>query len=96
MTGFATSVFVFTIIIFYSSMQLMRLHQAGETLVTLSMRDSNFNDTYIVSSEEHGLKFAFALTAYDTNYDYVDESDYGSVSAKYAQWGIEGHSYTEQ
>ena len=55
--------------------------QNGETLVTLSMRDAYFTSDYIMSTETHGLKFAFALTAYDTATEFVDESDYGELSA---------------
>ena len=59
------------------------------------MRDSYFNDEFVMSTEEHGLRFAFALTAYDNQVEYIDESEYGYVSAKYATWGIEGHNYSD-
>ena len=45
------------------------------------MRDAYFTSDYIMSTETHGLKFAFALTAYDTATEFVDESDYGELSA---------------
>ena len=95
MTGLITTVLILTTITFYSSVQLLRLVQNGETLVTLSMRDTYFEDDFVMSSEEHKLKFAFALTAYDENVEYEDESEYGSISAKYATWGIVGHSYSD-
>ena len=59
------------------------------------MRDSYFEEDFVISSQEHGLKFAFALTAYDENVAWVDESEYGEIQAKYATWGIYGHSYSE-
>ena len=43
------------------------------------MRDSYFEDDFVISTQEHGLKFAFALTAYDENVDYIDESEYGEI-----------------
>ena len=94
-TGFVTSIIIVSIILFYAAMQLQRLMNNGETLVTLSMRDSYFNDDFVMSTEEHGLQFAFALTAYDNKVEFVDESEYGYVSAKYATWGLDGHSYSD-
>ena len=49
----------------------------------MSTRDSYFDSSFIMSTEEHGLKFAFAFTAYDDNVEYEDVSEYGSVKAYY-------------
>ena len=96
MVGFVTSLAVLIIVIMYSSMQLHRLNGYSENLVTTSVKDSYFDHDYEVSTERNGLKFAFALTAYDNNTAYVDESEYGHVSAMYVQWGIEDDSYSEK
>ena len=96
LTGLIASMFMIFMVVFYASMQMHRLNSFGETLVTMSTIDSFFDSSYIVSSEEHGIRFAFALTAYDNNQaDYVDESEYGQVSAIYAQWGIDSHDYSD-
>ena len=64
--GFVTTIVLLCVLIFYSAMQLYRLNYFGETLVTTSMSDSHFDTDFQVTSEQHGLKFAFALTAYDS------------------------------
>ena len=64
--------------------------------MTTSVKDSYFDQNYQVSTSKNGLKFAFALTAYDNNTAYVDESEYGHVSAMYVQWGIDDDSYSEK
>ena len=96
MVGFVTSLAVLIIVIMYSSMQLHRLNRYSENLLTTSVKDSYFDHDYEISTENNGLKFAFALTAYDNNTAYVDESEYGHVTAMYVQWGIEGDSYSEK
>ena len=93
MVGSITSVTIVVIVIFYASLQMHRLTRFGENLVTTYVIDSNFSEDFVVSTETKGLKFAFALTAYDNNYDYVDESEYGHVSAMFVQWGIESNAY---
>ena len=72
-----------------------RLSSYGENLVTTSMKDSHFDHDYQVTTENNGIKFAFALTAYDNNTTFVDESEYGHVSAMHVQWGIDDDSYSE-
>ena len=57
--------------------------------MTLSTRDSFFTEDDVISTSENGVKFAFALTAYDNQVEYVDESEYAYISAKYAQWGLD-------
>ena len=48
-----------------------------------------------MSTKDHGLKFAFALTAYDNKTDYVDESEYGEIYAQQVTWGIQNHFIEE-
>ena len=94
--GLITTIAAVIVVIIYASMQVHRLNTFGENLITTSSKDSHFDDSYVITTESTGLKFAFALTAYDTNYDYVDESEYGHVSAMYSRWGIENdNSYSE-
>ena len=71
-----------------------RLNSFGETLVTMSTIDSFYNSSYVASTEEHDIKFAFALTAYDNQTEFIDQSEYGHISALYASWGLEdSHAY---
>ena len=79
MLGFLLTFILTTVIILYGSMQLKRLIQASETLVTLSTVDSFFTADDIISSND-GLKFAFALTAYDEVRELQEEwNDYGRI-----------------
>ena len=69
------------LLLIYAGMQLKRLLIYGETVVTMSVRDSFFTPDKTFSTE-HGLDFAFALTAYDSNREPIEDPDYGIVRAK--------------
>ena len=60
---------------------MLRLEGYRETMVTTSVRDSYFDTSHIISSEDNGLRFAFAVTAADGSTDFVDESEYGEIIA---------------
>ena len=92
MVGFTTSLVVLLILLMYSSMQMHRLSLYGENLVTTSAKDSHYDQDYVISTQKNGIKFAFALTAYDNNVTWVDESEYGTVGAMYHQWGLDGEA----
>ena len=59
----------------------------GETVVTMSVRNSYFNTSYEYGTED-GLQFAFAITAYDGNRSITEDPDIGLVKAKIVSWGI--------
>ena len=60
---------------------MLRLERYRETLLTTSVRDSYFDTNHIISSQDNGLRFAFALTSADGSTDFVDESEYGEIIA---------------
>ena len=64
-----------------------RLIVYGETIVTMSVRDSYYDPDHIFSSDD-GLEFAFAITEYDNNAEPIEDPRYGIVHAKIVSWGF--------
>lgn len=63
----------------------------------VSERDNFFSTDFAVTSDD-GLMLAFGLTAYDENYDMINEPDYGELKAYYKTWGLKdapGVEFTE-
>ena len=54
----------------------------------ISTRDSYFGPDEQFTSE-HGLMIAFAITAYDSNREPIEDPSYGTIKAYYKTWGLE-------
>ena len=50
-------------------------------------------DSYFATDEpwttNEGLMIAFGITAYDDNFENIEDSDYGELKAYYKTWGFE-------
>ena len=66
----------------------MRLIHFGDTSVQVSTQD-NFFETDFEFTTEDGLMIAFGITAYDDNYESIEDADYGDLKAFYKTWGFE-------
>ena len=84
--GSAFTILLTLLLIFYGSLQMQRLVKFEETVVTMSVRDSHYTPDDTITTED-GLKFAFAITAYDSNREPIDDPRYGQVVAKIVSWG---------
>ena len=69
------------VLIFYGSLQMQRLAIYGETVVTMSLRDSYFtpedvfpDDIEMIHSD---FNIAFAFTAYDNITERIDDPSVG-------------------
>ena len=64
----------------------------GETVVTMSLRDSYFNPEQIFPMDidliDSDFKVAFGFTAYDNNTERIDDPTFGWLRAKYVTWGM--------
>ena len=76
MTGACLSILMLVILILYGSFQMQLLSVYGETVVTMSVRDSHYDSDFAISSEI-GLKFAVAIIEYDGNPEPIDDPRYG-------------------
>lgn len=74
--------------VFYGTIQLIKLFNFGEPAIMESVRDSYFDTDHIFSSDE-GLMVAFGLTAYDSNTEPIEDPTYGKLRAYYKTWGLE-------
>ena len=72
---------VLIVLIFYGGLQIQRLAIYGETVVTMSLRDSFFNPEEIFPDEIEliysDFNVAFGFTAYDANQERIDDPAYG-------------------
>ena len=75
-------------------MQFIKLIEFGDNTIMVSERDSYFDESFSFTTDD-GLMLAFALTAYDENYDMIDEPDYGEIKAYYKTWGLEGAEFIQ-
>lgn len=60
----------------------------GSNTIMVSTRDSYF-DTEFEFTTEQGLMIAFGLTAYDDNFDAIEDPSYGHLKAYYKTWGMQ-------
>lgn len=80
------TVLVITTAFFYGSMQSIKLITFDDTDVMLSARDAYFDDTHIYSGN---LMLAFAVTAYDSNPDPIEDPSIGILRPYYKTWGLD-------
>ena len=67
-----------------------RLMVYGETVVTMSVKDSHFKATEVFQGNERGFKLAFAITAYDNEEEHPEDlAKYGKMVAYKVSWGLE-------
>ena len=71
--------------IFYGTLQAMKLFTFGDTDIMESSRDTFFSDEFIFSQN---MWFAFAITAYDSNPESIEDPSIGTVNAYYKTWGL--------
>ena len=76
MIGAFLSILMLIILILYGTIQMQLLTVYGETVVTMSVRDSHYDSNFNISSES-GLKFAVAIIEYDGNPEPIDDPRYG-------------------
>ena len=67
-------------------MQSIKLLTFDETDVMLSSREAFFDDTYVYTPN---LMYSFAITAYDSNPDSIEDPSIGTVVPYYKSWGLD-------
>ena len=83
---------MYCLLIFYGAMQMHRLIKFGETIVTTSVKDSHYDmeevfPDDIVDLVSDKFQIAFALSAFDSNPDPIDDPKFGQIYARYDSWG---------
>ena len=84
--GFCFTVALTILILTQLYLKAMLVVGFGDTLTYRSVEDSYFNSSHVVTSDQ-GLKFAFGITAYDSNQEVIEDLDYGEIKAKFYGWG---------
>ena len=57
-----------------------------ERMTVRTYDEGYFNNSHVLSSDD-GIKFAFAITDFDSNKLITEDLDYGRVVAKMRSWG---------
>ena len=70
---------------FYGTLQAIKLFKFGDTDIMESSRDTFFSDEFIFSGN---MWFAFAITAYDSNQESIEDPSIGTLNAYYKTWGL--------
>ena len=83
--GCFLTVILLVTIVFYASMQSIKLINFDETDIMVSSREAYFDSDYVYSE---GLTFAFALTAYDGNDEPIEDPSIGVLRPYYRTWGL--------
>ena len=84
--GFFSSVMLL-MLLFYGGMELLTLMTNGNSTITTNIVDSYFDGYYEFNLDKKpGLQIAFGLTAYDSNYEPLDEPEFVEVKARTRSW----------
>ena len=78
--GVMFSIILLVILVFYGSIQMHSLYWYDDTKVLTSVNDAYYADDYVFSSTD-GFEIAFAITAFDTNRDPIEDARYGTLRA---------------
>ena len=81
------------LLISYALLQLHQLKSFGETVITSSEKESHYDFEYAFPDDIEDLYYdnfniAFGITAYDGNFEPIDDPKYGRVIARYISWGF--------
>ena len=87
--GCTLTVMLVLALIFYGSMQSIKLLTFDETDIMVSSKDAAF-DTYEIFTE--GLMYSFGITAYDSNREPIEDPTIGVLKPYYKSWGLMGSS----
>ena len=83
--GCFLTVLLMITIIFYATLQSIKLLTFDETDIMVSSRDAYFDSDYLYSE---GLNFAFGLTAYDGDSEPIEDPSIGVLRPYYKTWGL--------
>ena len=86
--GACLTIILVLLLVFYGGLQLQRLIHFEETVIMESVRDAHFDTDETMSTEKDQFNIAFAITAYDSNQEPIDDYRYGKIAAKIVQWGF--------
>ena len=83
--GLSITVVLVIALIFYGSMQSIKLFTFDETDIMVSQRDAYFDSDYIYSKD---LMYSFGMTDYDKNPEPIEDPSYGVIKPYYKSWNI--------
>ena len=99
-SGALLTIFMWTLIVMYGSVQLHSLYQFGATDITTSFVEYFYTQDTRFPQEIEDLEFpnfqiAFGIAAFDNDPEPIDDPRYGRVLARIDRWGYEGERNIE-
>ena len=82
--GTLCSLLAFGLMLFYGTLQFIKLYRFDETAIMHSSRDRAFSGDEIITEN---LQFAFSLTSYDEIEELEEDPRYATLKAEYRKWG---------
>ena len=74
------SIILLVILVFYGSLQMHNLYWYAETNISTSVNDAYYDSDHVFSSD-NGFEIAFAITAYDSEREPIEDARYGTLKA---------------
>ena len=76
-----------TLIFIYAVVRIQIMSERSDDQYIQSVTDSYFTEEPFTT--EDGFNVAFALSAYDSEQEFIEDPDYGTLKAYHYEWGFE-------
>ena len=83
--GCFMTIILFILIVFFGTMQSIKLLTFDETDIMVSQRDAYYEADKVYSN---GLAFTFRLTQYDSETESIEDLSIGMLRPYHKSWGI--------
>ena len=90
----------YLLLLLYGGLQVIRLYQFGESVVTFSVKDSYYSMDHVFPDTIQDLRYsdfhlAFGLAAYDGSSENLEDPRYGNLFARYETWGLSDEKFSK-
>ena len=92
--GAALSLCLYCMLLLYGMRQVNKIYQYNDTIIfeSTSMSHYTYHDKF---STKSGLQFAWGITAYDSNQEFIEDPDIGLMHAFTYGWKLGGLFFNE-
>ena len=75
------------IVLAYAYLKFLIMKERDDTSIMISDKENWFDDNDILS-DSLGFNVAFGLTYFDGSPEFLEDPDYGTLQARYREWGL--------
>ena len=91
--GSFVSILSLVLLLTYAYLRYNIMQGYGDTNVSINIKDYYFDDNKVLT-DTMGFNVAFGLSDFDGKSDFIEDPDYGTMTAVYRAWGFEDASGT--